>query len=124
YSQTHLPLLDRASCTFCYRCARSSATRRSSPSRRCPTHCQIGSSNRRRRCRPTAAGTARSCTGCRDQSDAAAHRASPSPPAEKATTSKDQETDWHSYVYASGWLSKKVEAQNVQKIMECSNGNL
>jgi hypothetical protein len=44
---------------FCVRCVPSSAMRRSSPSPHCPKRCQIGSSNRRRRDRPSAAGTAR-----------------------------------------------------------------
>jgi hypothetical protein len=55
--------------------AQSSATRRSSPSLHCPRRCPNGSSNRRRRDRSSTAGIARCCIGCRDRSDAAAHRA-------------------------------------------------
>ena len=44
--------------------------RRSSPSRRCPRHCQSATGYRSRSSQPTAVGIADSCIGCRDRRDA------------------------------------------------------
>ena len=61
--------------SFCALCAQSSATRRSSPSPRCPRRCRIGSCYRRCRWRPSGAATDRWRIGCRDPSDASEHPA-------------------------------------------------
>ena len=84
YASTRRPWPDPVTDTPYAPTARSSTTRRSSPSPHCPRRCRTGSSSRPRRDRPSAAGTARWCTGCPGRSDAAAHGAfhaarSPSP---------------------------------------------
>src|SRR6266446_5989562 len=67
-NRIHQPSPRLGSGTFCALRARSSTTRRSSPSPHCPRRCRNGSSNRRRRDQPSTSGTARWCIGYRDRS--------------------------------------------------------
>jgi hypothetical protein len=76
-SRTHGPSPRRVIGTSCALFARSSTMRRSSPLPHRPRRCRTGSSSRQPRDRPSTAGTARFCFGCRDRNDAAAHRICP-----------------------------------------------